>query len=332
VPLLLLLLGLVVPGLCGCSRGGTSVRLLHVSYDPTRELFQELNPLFADRWQAEHGVRPEIEMSHGGAGRQARAVIDGLPADIVTLGTQPDIDALHRERALLPADWRDRLPERSAPWFSTIVFVVRAGNPRNIRDWADLTREGVEVIMPNPKTSGGARWAWLAAWGAALERTGGSVAEAEAWMGAFVRHIPVLDSGARGATTTFVQNGIGDVLLTWENEAWLVLADSGARDFEIVLPPRSIRAEPPVARVDVNTERRGTTALADAYLAFLYSEEAQRVVARHHYRPTHPSVPAEVGQGSAVELFPVESLGGWGELQPTHFGAGGLFDRLQEAR
>lgn len=305
--------------------------LLNVSYDPTRELFAELNPMFEQQWNAHHQRPVSVAMSHGGGGRQARAVIDGLPADIVTLATSVDIDALHEQRALLPADWQSRLPGDSCPYVSTIVFVVRAGNPKRILNWDDLVREGVSVITPNPKTSGGARWNYLAAWGYALRQSGGDEVAARAFLGRLFANVPVLDTGARGASNTFAQNNIGDVLITWENEAHLLLHDIGRDAFEVVVPPISIRAEPPVALIDTNVDAHGTREAAQAYLEFLYTPDAQRIIAAHHYRPTDPDIAAEFAAAFApTTLVTVDELGGWSALQARHFQSGGLFDQIYE--
>lgn len=305
--------------------------LMHVSYDPTREVFAELNPLFIAAWQRDQGEAIRISMSHGGSGRQARAVADGLEADVVTLATDPDVEGIVRASSRIDAAWRTRLPEGPSPWYSTVVFVVRAGNPKNIVDFGDLVRDDVRVVTPNPKTSGGARYNYLAAWGWALAAHGGDTGAATAWMARLFARVPVLDAGARGATTTFVQNGIGDVLLTWENEAYMLLGDVGRGRFEMVVPPRSIRAECPATVVDAVADRRGTRDLAEAYLRFLYSEEAQRVLARYHYRPTHAAVAHDSADAfPAIELFDVESLGGWDSVHALHFAQGALFDTIYQ--
>jgi sulfate transport system substrate-binding protein len=324
---------ILLTGAQACRRGNDAaapLELLNVSYDPTRELFAELNPMFATQWQQSGGRSVNISMSHGGSGRQTRAVIDGLPADVVTLATAADIDALHAVGQLVPADWQQRLPNASAPYYSTIVFLVRASNPKNIRDWGDLVRPDVEVITPNPRTSGGARWNYLAAWGYALAQFNGDEARATDFMRQLFARVPVLDTGARGASNSFTQNGLGDVLLTWENEAWLLLNDLGSDRFEIVVPPTSIRAEPPVAVVDRNADTRGTREVATAYLEWLYTPEAQAVIARHHYRPTDPGAAAATAASfPTVELFSIEELGGWSQVQPRHFESGGVFDSIQ---
>ncbi len=314
-------------------KGGrkSEVKLLNVSYDPTRELYAEINEAFAAEWLAKTGQKVTIEQSHGGSGKQARAVIDGLEADVVTLALAYDIDAIAKA-GLLAADWAQRLPDHAAPTTSTIVFLVRKGNPKGIHEWTDLVKPGVEVITPNPKTSGGARWNYLAAWGVALGKEGGAAAEATAKT--FVRdlyqHVPVLDSGARGATTTFVERGIGDVLLAWENEAFLAVEKLGRDKIEIVVPARSILAEPPVAVVDRVVDKRGTREVATAYLAFLASPRGQQIAAKHYYRPRDPAA-APAGKFPAIELFTIdERFGGWSKAQATHFDSGGVFDQISD--
>ena len=302
-------------------------KLLNVSYDPTRELYTDINAAFAKQWQAQTGGTVTIEQSHGGSGKQARAVIDGLEADVVTLALAYDVDAIAKAGLIAP-DWATRLEQRAAPYTSTIVFLVRKGNPKGIKDWADLIKPGVQVITPNPKTSGGARWNYLAAWGAARLRAGGDEAAARTFVTELYRHVPVLDSGARGATTTFAERGIGDVLLAWENEALLAQAKLGADKVELVAPAVSILAEPPVSLVDQVVDRRGTRELATAYLAFLYSAEGQALAAKHFYRPRDPSaVPA--GRFPKLELFTIdEAFGGWAKAQAEHFDSGGVFDQI----
>jgi sulfate transport system substrate-binding protein len=304
------------------------VELLNASYDPTRELYQEFNAAFAQHWEATTGQSVSIRQSHGGAGAQARAVIDGLEADVVTLALAFDIDAI-QQSGLISAGWQQRLPNNSAPYTSTIVFLVRKGNPKGIRDWSDLVKPGIGVITPNPKTSGGARWNYLAAWEYARRQPDGSDATAREFVTQLFRNVPVLDSGARGATTTFVQRGIGDVLLAWENEAYLAI-DEAKGAVEIVVPPLSILAEPPVAVVDKVVDRKGTRAVAEAYLRFLYTPESQEIVARHHYRPQNQAVAAKHASGFAkVELFTIDdAFGGWQAAQTTHFSDGGTFDLL----
>jgi sulfate transport system substrate-binding protein len=306
------------------------VRLLNVSYDPTRELYAEINPLFAAHWLASRGQQVVIDQSHGGSGKQARSVIDGIEADVATLALGHDIDLIATKGRLLPTDWRTRLPHGAAPCHSAVVFLVRAGNPKGIRDWDDLVRRDVQVITPNPKTSGGARWNYLAAWGAALRRHGGDQARAEDFVTTLYRNVPVLDTGARGATTTFVERGQGDVLLAWESEALLALKESGRGRVELVVPPLSIRAEPPVAVVEANARRHGTEAVAAAYLEFLFSPPAQAILARHGYRPIDPAAAASAGVVfPAIDLFTVDDLfGGWAKAHAEHFASGATFDRI----
>ncbi|KAA5608541.1 sulfate ABC transporter substrate-binding protein [Rhodovastum atsumiense] len=302
--------------------------LLNASYDPTRELYRDINRGFAAAWQRDTGRTVQVKASHGGSGAQARAVLDGLPADVVTLALASDIDAL-AARGLVAGDWQTRLPERATPYTSTIVLLVRAGNPKGIHDWPDLVRPGVQVITPNPKTSGGARWNYLAALGWALRQPGATEASGEAFLRELFARVPVLDTGARGATATFVQRGLGDVLLAWENEALLALAEFGAGRFEIVYPSVSILAEPPVAVVDAVVDRRGSRAVADAYLRFLYTPEGQEICARHHFRPRDPAVAARyVTKFPPVPTFGIDMFGGWAEAQARHFADGGVFDRV----
>ncbi|MGB6007848.1 sulfate ABC transporter substrate-binding protein [Castellaniella sp.] len=306
-----------------------ALTLLNVSYDPTRELYQAYNQAFARYWQDKTGDQVTIRQSHGGSGKQARSVIDGLQADVVTLALAPDIDAIAAHGAIRP-DWQSRLPGGSAPYTSTIVFLVRKGNPKGIHDWNDLIRPGVQVITPNPKTSGGARWNYLAAWGYALRQPGGSEATARAFVSQLYRHVPVLDSGARGATTTFVERGIGDVLLAWENEALLAIQELGPDKVDIVVPSISILAEPPVAVVDKIVDARGTRAVAQAYLEYLYSETGQEIAARHGYRPTSQAVAERhAREFPPVSLFRLTDVASnWAEAQKTHFADGGLFDQI----
>jgi sulfate/thiosulfate transport system substrate-binding protein len=306
-----------------------ATELLNVSYDPTRELYQELNPTFAAAWKGKTGEDVVMRTSHGGSGKQARAVIDGLDADVVTLALASDIDAIAQHSGKVPADWQSRLPNNSSPYTSTIVFLVRAGNPKGIQDWGDLVKPGIQVITPNPKTSGGARWNYLAAW-AFSEKQGDAVDATERFIGDLYRNVPVLDTGARGSTTTFAQRGIGDVLISWENEAFLVLGEFGADKFEIVVPSISILAEPPATLVDGNVDRKGTRAVAQAYLEHLYSPEAQRVVARHYYRPSRPehADPADLARFPKLELVGIDRFGGWQEAQAHHFADRGVFDRI----
>ncbi len=303
--------------------------LLNVSYDPTRELYQDFNKAFAANWKAKSGETVTIKASHGGSGKQARSVIDGLEADVVTLALAYDIDAL-ADRNLLGLDWQKKLPNNSTPYTSTIVFLVRKGNPKHINNWPDLARSGVEVITPNPKTSGGARWNYLAAWAFALKQPGGTADSAKAFVKRIYGNTKVLDSGARGATTTFVERGIGDVLIAWENEAYLAVKELGKDKFEIVTPSISILAEPPVAIVDKVVDKRGTRKQAQAYLDYLYSPEGQEIAARNFYRPREPKVAAKYAKQFAnVKLFTIdEAFGGWRLAQKTHFDDGGVFDQI----
>jgi sulfate/thiosulfate transport system substrate-binding protein len=306
------------------------VTLLNVSYDPTRELYQEINTAFAKHWKAKTGEKVTVQQSHGGSGKQARSVIDGLQADVVTLALAYDIDALHEHGDLVPSDWQQRFPENSAPYTSTVVFLVHKGNPKAIRDWDDLIKPGVSVITPNPKTSGGARWNYLAAWGYALKQNGGDEAGARDFVAKLFRNVPVLDSGARGATTTFVQRGMGDVLIAWENEAFLALKELGPEKFEIVTPSISILAEPPVAVVDKVVQKKHTQKVAEEYLRFLYSEEGQQIAARNYYRPRLASV-AQSHEKTfpKINLFTIQDVfGGWQQAQKTHFADGGVFDQI----
>ncbi len=303
--------------------------LLNVSYDPTRELYEDYNKAFAAYWKQKTGKDVTVRQSHGGSGKQARTVIDGLPADMVTLALAYDIDAIAQQGKLLPANWQTRLPNNSSPYTSTIVFLVRKGNPKGIKDWGDLVKPGVSVITPNPKTSGGARWNYLAAWAWALKQPGGSPATAEAFVKKLYQNVPVLDTGARGSTTTFAQRGIGDVLIAWENEAFLAVNDIDKDKFQIVVPSLSILAEPPVAVVDKVALRRGTTDVARAYLEYLYSKQGQEIAAKHYYRPRDPEIAAKyAGQFPKVNLGTIADFGGWGKAQATHFADGGVFDRV----
>ena len=303
--------------------------LLNVSYDPTRELYRDVNAAFAEQWTADGHEAPTIETSHGGSGAQARAVIDGLNAQVVTLALASDIDRI-AEAGKLPADWQSKLPHNSSPYTSTIVFLVREGNPKGIRDWGDLVKEGVEVVTPNPKTSGGARWNYLAAW-AWAERNG---QDPKAFVGQLYTHVPVLDTGARGATTTFAQRGIGDVLLAWENEAYLALEEIGEDQFDIVVPSVSVLAEPPVAIVEGNIASDAQRELATAYLDFLYSPEGQALAFKHFYRAWDASAadPADVARFPKLDLVGIEDFGGWKKVQPEHFGDGGIFDQIYTAK
>ena len=345
----LLLVVILLAGCGGSDDRDGDIRLLNVSYDPTRELYRELNDQFTAKWLADTGETVTVQMSHGGSGSQARAVIDGLDADVVTLALAWDIDNIQIQSRRLPAAWQERLPNNSSPYTSTIVFLVRKGNPRNVRDWSDLLQEGLQVVTPNPKTSGGARWNYLAAWGFELERAlGGDLsrlttaspeelaraqAQAEHFVGELYRHVPVQDTGARAATNTFVQRRIGDVLLAWENEALLALEQMGPDAFEIVHPAVSVLAEPPVALVDAVVDRRGTRVVAEAYLEYLYTPEGQDIAARNFFRPFDAEVLARYKeQFPELRLFTVEQVfGGWEKAQKEHFADGGIYDRLFEA-
>jgi sulfate/thiosulfate-binding protein len=303
--------------------------LLNVSYDPTRELYDDYNAAFAKFWKAKTGQDVTIKQSHGGSGKQARTVIDGLPADVVTLALAGDIDAIATNGKLLPVNWQSRLPHNSSPYTSTIVFLVRKGNPKGIKDWSDLIKPGVSVVTPNPKTSGGARWNYLAGWAWALKQPGGSEQSAKEYVRKLFKNVPVLDTGARGSTTTFVQRGIGDVLLAWENEAFLSIKELGADKVEIVVPSLSILAEPPVAVVDKVVLRRGTRELATAYLDHLYSPEGQEIIARHFYRPIDQRVAAKYArQFPKINLVTIRDFGGWAAAQKKHFADGGVFDQI----
>ena len=307
--------------------------LLNVSYDPTRELYTEYNKAFNQHWTAAGNEAVTFQQSHGGSGKQARAVIDGLKADVVTLALAGDIDELYKLGKLIPEDWQTRLPQSSTPYTSTIVFLVRKGNPKGIKDWGDLTKEGVEVITPNPKTSGGARWNFLAAWAYAQQKYG-SEAKAQEYVKSLYQHVPVLDTGARGSTITFVNNNIGDVLLAWENEAFLALKEQGGDKFEIVAPSLSILAEPPVAVVDKNVDKKGTRKVAEAYLQYLYSEEGQRIAAKNFYRPRDAKIAAEYAkQFPSLKLVTIDKdFGGWKTAQPKFFNDGGVFDQIYSAQ
>ena len=307
-----------------------NVELLNVSYDPTRELYEEYNKAFSSFWQKKSGDTLAVKQSHGGSGKQARAVIDGLQADVVTLALAADIDALAKNGSLIPANWAARLPHNSAPYTSTIVFLVRKGNPKGIKDWGDLIKPGISVITPNPKTSGGARWNYLAAWGWALKQPGGTDASAQAFVQKLYKQVPVLDSGARGSTTTFAQREMGDVLLAWENEAHLSLKEFGADKFDIVYPQVSVLAEPPVTIVDKNVDRHGTRAVAQAYLEYLYTDEGQEIAARNYYRPIKPAIAAKYSKVfvKIPTLVTIADFGGWTKAQATHFADGGIFDKI----
>ena len=316
----------------GRAQARKPVRLLNVSYDPTRELYKDINAAYAEYWKGRTGQTVTIDQSHGGSGAQARAVIDGLAADVVTLALAYDIDTIAQRAKLLPVDWQGRLPENSTPYTSTIVFLVRKGNPRGIRTWADILKPGVSAVAPNPKTSGGARWAYLAAWASALKAPGGNDAKARAYVSAFYSKVPVLDSGARGSTVTFAQRGIGDVLVCWENEAHLALAEFGADKFDIVTPPISILAEPPVALVDKIVDRKGTRTVATGYLNFLYSPLAQDLIGKNFYRPRNPHAAAKyASQFPKIPMVTIaNTFGGWTKAQATHFADGGVFDQIHK--
>jgi len=323
----LLVLGL---GFAAAPYAAATVNLLNVSYDPTRELYDEYNKAFAAYWKAKTGDTVVVNQSHGGSGKQARSVIDGLGADVVTLALAYDIDALATQAQLIPANWQSRLPANSTPYTSTIVFLVRKGNPKGIRDWGDLVRPGIAVITPSPKTSGGARWNYLAAWAWALKQPGGSDATAEQFVKKLYKNVPVLDSGARGATVTFVERGIGDVLLAWENEAYLAVKELGPDKFDVVAPSLSILAEPPVSIVDKVVDKHGTRRVAEEYLRYLYSKEGQEIAARHFYRPRDPEITAKhAAQFPNIPLVTIDAVfGGWARAQATHFADNGTFDRI----
>ncbi len=327
---------LIVCGVCflaGCqAQSDTAVKdvtLLNVSYDPTRELYAEINAAFEAKWQMEKGGKAAINQSHGGSGKQARSVIDGLDADIVTLALAYDIDQLFEKAGLIPENWQSRLAHNSSPYTSTIVFLVRKGNPRNIQDWDDLVRPGISVITPNPKTSGGARWNYLAAWAYAIKRFGGDEVQAELFIQTLYKNVPVLDAGARGSTTTFVERQIGDVFLSWENEAHLVLKEKEGA-YEMIMPSISILAEPPVTFVDKVVKKHGTEEAAKAYLDFLYTPEAQEIIARNFYRPRDPVIAERYrSHFPPIELVTIdESFGGWKKAQDKHFSDGGVYDRI----
>jgi sulfate/thiosulfate transport system substrate-binding protein len=308
------------------------VKLLNVSYDPTRELYQDVNKGFAAQWKQKTGQNVDISQSHGGSGKQARSVIDGLEADVVTLALSYDIDAIAEKSGRLKADWQKRLPDNSAPYTSTVVFVVKKGNPKGIKDWADLIKPGTSVITPNPKTSGGARWNYLAAWAWAAKQFGGDEAKIKDFVGKLYKNVPVLDSGARGSTITFAQRGIGNVLVAWENEAYYLVQEMGKDKFEIVTPSLSILAEPPVAVVDKNVDKHGTRAAAEAYLKFLYTDEGQELAAKHHYRPRSAAVAKKhEKEFGKVNLVTIDAaFGGWQKAQKTHFSDGGVFDQIYQ--
>lgn len=327
------LIGLSVASLLILSGAAAAqTQLLNVSYDPTRELYREVNQAFADEWKARTGETVNVRASHGGSGAQARTVIDGIDADVVTLGIPSDIDAIAKATKKIPADWRSRLPNNSLPYTSTVVFLVRKGNPKGIKDWDDLVKPGIQVITPNPKTSAGGRWNFLAAWGYSHSRDG-NADKAKDFVSALYKNVPVLDTGARGSTVTFAQRGLGDVLPAWENEAFLVLDEFGRDKFEIVVPSLSILAEPPVALVDGNVDAKGTRKVAEAYLKFLYSDKAQAIFAKHHYRPSKAEAakPEDLAVLPNLKLFTIESLqGSWDDIQKNNFDSGGLFDQISK--
>jgi sulfate transport system substrate-binding protein len=326
----LAVLALFVAGMFVDASAQPRITLMNVSYDPTRELYQDYNTAFTRYWKAKTGQDVVINQSHGGSGKQARAVIDGLPADVVTLALAYDIDAISENGGLIASNWQSRLPNNSTPYTSTIVFLVRKGNPKHIKDWNDLVQPGVSVITPNPKTSGGARWNYLAAWGYALRQNKNDQAKARQFVTQLYKNVPVLDSGARGATTTFVQRGIGDVLIAWENEAFLAVKELGKDKLEIVVPSYSILAEPPVSVVDKVANKHGTTAVATAYVQYMYSDEGQEIAARHYYRPRTKSIANKyVSQFPKLNLFTINDVfGGWQNAQKTHFADGAIFDQI----
>jgi sulfate/thiosulfate-binding protein len=327
--LLIALAASVFIGGAGSAAQAAEITLLNVSYDPTRELYVDFNKSFAEYWKKKTGDTVKINQSHGGSGRQARSVIDGLAADVVTLALAGDIDQIANQGKLLPVNWEERLPDSSAPYTSTIVFLVRKGNPKNIKDWGDLVRPGVSVVTPNPKTSGGARWNYLAGWAWALKQPGGNAASAKEYIGKLFKNVPVLDTGARGSLTTFSQRNIGDVFISWENEAWLATKELGPDKFEIVIPSISILAEPSVAVVDKVVLRRGTRTVAEEYLKYLYTPEGQEIAARHYYRPRNPQVAAKHTElFPKIELVTIRDFGGWAKAQKEHFGDGGVFDQI----
>ncbi|PDT49139.1 MULTISPECIES: sulfate ABC transporter substrate-binding protein [Sinorhizobium] len=327
---LALMLGMLQLGPIDLAFADTTI--LNVSFDSTRKLYKELNAVFAEKWKAETGETVSIDMSHGGSGKQARLVIDGLEADVVTLALEADIDAIAQATGKMPADWKKRLENNSAPYTSTIVFLIRKGNPKAIKDWGDLTKGGVQIITPNPKTSGGARWNFLAAWAWARAANNGDEAKAQEYVAQLFKRVLVLDTGAWGAMTTFVQRGFGDVLLAWENEAHLALEELGPDNFEIVTPSISIKAEPPVALIDGNVRRKGTRTVAEAYLKFLYTDAGQKIVAKHYYRPFKPELanPVDIARFADLKLVTIDEFGGWKEAQEKFFADGGIFDQIYE--
>jgi sulfate/thiosulfate-binding protein len=324
-----LLIGLSLSLSATLAGAADKVELLNVSYDPTRELYEDINRTFSAEWKAKHGEDLTIKQSHGGSGKQARAVIDGLQADVVTLALAYDIDAIAEKAKLLPLTWQSRLPNNSAPYTSTIVFLVRKGNPKKIKDWGDLVKPGVSVITPNPKTSGGARWNYLAAWAYGLKQNNNDEAKAKDFVASLFKNVPILDTGARGATITFVQRAIGDVLLSWENEAFLSVNELGKDKFDIVIPSISILAEPPVAVVDKNVDKHNTRKVAEAYLNFLYTKPAQEIIAKHYYRPVDKAVTDKhKAFFPAINLVTIKDFGGWKAAQEKHFNDGGTFDQI----
>lgn len=326
----ILITSIILATLISCAENKNQVELLNVSYDPTREFYRDFNAIFAKEWLAKEKQEVVIKQSHGGSAKQTRAVLDGLEADVVTLALAYDIDILHSKGNLVPQNWQSLLPHNSTPYTSTIVFLVRKGNPKNLKDWSDLVRDGVQIITPNPKTSGGARWNYLAAWGYAMRKPGGSQESAREFVRKLFANVPILDAGARGATTSFVQRGIGDVLLTWENEAFLAKAELGHDKFEIVVPSVSILAEPPVAVVRKNVDKKGNAKIAQAYLERLYEEDVQVLAAKHHFRPRSATALAKFpNKFPEIELFTIEEVfGGWSKAQKEHFDDGGEFDRI----
>jgi sulfate/thiosulfate transport system substrate-binding protein len=325
------IISLLVIALGAIHAQAKDVSLLNVSYDPTRELYQQVNEAFIADWKAKTGETLTIKQSHGGSSKQARAIIDGLEADVATLGIASDIDVLHDNGDLLPADWQKRLPGDSTPYTSTIVLLVRKGNPKAIKDWSDLVKPGVVVITPNPKTSAGARWNFVAAWAYGLRANGNDEAKTRAWIGKLYKNVPVLDTGARGATLTFAQRGQGDVLIAWESEAYLAQQEFGADKFEIVTPSLSVLAQPPVAVVDKFAKKHGTEKVAEAYLRFLYSPQGQEIIAKNHYRPIDPAVSAKhAADFPKIELVTIQQFGGWKQAQPKFFGDAGVFDQIYQ--
>jgi sulfate/thiosulfate-binding protein len=327
-----LIAGLLLSTLALSGAHAQSSSLLNVSYDPTRELYRAYNAEFIKHWKEKSGETISIQQSHGGSGAQARAVIDGLKADVVTLALEGDINAVAGKTGKIPADWRTKLPNNSTPYTSTIVFLVRKGNPKGLKNWDDLVKPGIQVIVPNPKTSGGAQWAYLAAWGYAHEKFGGDEAKVKEFIGALYKNVPVLDSGARGSTTTFAQRGLGDVLLSWENEAFLAINELGPDKFDVVVPQFSIKAEPSVALVEGNAKEKGTLKTAQAYLEYLYSAAGQKIIAKNYYRPAKPELadPENLKRFPDIKLISIDdpAFGGWAKVTPKHFASGGVFDQI----